>query len=84
MYTYIYIQAYIYICVCTHQSIASLLPSDLSEPELEMAKQPGMYGRVWYGQGLAFDEAYQILQDSDTGVACHMPPSVHSCRCPIT
>ena len=22
-----------------------------------------MYGRIWYGQGLAFDEAYQILQD---------------------
>ena len=71
------------MCVCTHQSIASLLPSDLTEPELEMAKQPGMYGRVWYGQGLAFDEAYQILQDDDTSVACHMPPSVHLCVGPI-
>ena len=77
-------QTYIYICVCTHQSIASLLPSDLTDPELEMAKQPGMYGRVWFGQGLAFDEAYQILQDHDTSAAYHMPPSVHSCRCPIT
>ena len=36
---------------------------DITEAEMAVASQPGMYGRVWYGQGLAFDEAYQILQD---------------------
>ena len=37
--------------------------ADITEAELALASQPGMYGRIWYGQGLAFDEAYQILQD---------------------
>ena len=43
--------------------VQKLLPADLTEAERAVAMQPGMYGRIWYGQGLAFDEAYQILQD---------------------
>ena len=43
--------------------IARLLPKDLTDVEHAIASQPGMYGRLWFGQGLAFDEAYQILQD---------------------
>ena len=44
------------------------LMTDITEPERAVAAQPGMYGRIWYGQALAFDEAYQILQD----VTVHM------------
>ena len=43
--------------------IQELLGDDLNAMERLVASQPGMYGRIWYGQGLAFDEAYQILQD---------------------
>ena len=43
--------------------IRDSLWNDITDAERAVASQPGMYGRVWYGQGLAFDEAYQILQD---------------------
>ena len=64
--------------------IAQQLVADLNDMEKTVAAAPGMYGRIWYGQGLAFDEAYQILQDRHTcnclythiGVA-----SAHVCIC---
>ena len=43
--------------------IAANLPSDLNEREKYILGQPGMFGRLWFGQALAFDEAYQILQE---------------------
>ena len=43
--------------------IAEKLPADLTSHEEAIAAGPGMYGRMWLGQSLAFDEAYQILQD---------------------
>ena len=43
--------------------IAEKLPGDITELEEAIAAGPGMYGRMWLGQSLAFDEAYQILQD---------------------
>ena len=43
--------------------IRDRLMADINAMERLVASQPGMYGRIWYGQGLAFDEAYQILQD---------------------
>ena len=45
------------------RAIGEHLPADLTDAERAVAEQPGMYGRIWYGQGLCFDEAYQILQD---------------------
>ena len=45
------------------ETAISQLMDDITEAERAVAAQPGMYGRIWYGQGLAFDEAYQILQD---------------------
>ena len=64
--------------------IAQQLASDLNDMEKTVAAAPGMYGRIWYGQGPAFDEAYQIRQDRHTcnclythiGVA-----SAHVCIC---
>ena len=47
----------------TEQTIREQLMADINEMERAVAAAPGMYGRIWYGQGLAFDEAYQILQD---------------------
>ena len=35
----------------------------LNAAEKEMAIKPGMQGRVWFGQGLLYDEVYQFLQD---------------------
>ena len=35
----------------------------LNAAEKEMAIKPGMQGRVWFGQGLLYDEVYQVLQD---------------------
>ena len=43
--------------------IRDSLWNDITDAERAVAAQPGMYGRIWFGQGLAFDEAYQILQD---------------------
>ena len=43
--------------------IAASLADNITEAERAIAAAPGMYGRIWYGQGLAFDEAYQILQE---------------------
>ena len=51
--------------------IAQQLASDLNDMEKTVAAAPGMYGRIWYGQGLAFDEAYQILQDRHTCNCLH-------------
>ena len=53
--------------------IAESLMADITEAERAVAAQPGMYGRIWYGQALAFDEAYQILQDITAHVyICHI------------
>ena len=35
----------------------------LNPAERGMAVKPGMQGRIWFGQGLIFDEVYQFLQD---------------------
>ena len=43
--------------------IAANLPGDCNEREKYILGQPGMFGRLWFGQALAFDEAYQILQE---------------------
>ena len=43
--------------------IAANLPGDLNERERYILSQPGMFGGLWFGQALAFDEAYQILQE---------------------
>ena len=43
--------------------IRDSLWNDITDAERAVAAQPGMYGRIWFGQGLAFDEAYQLLQD---------------------
>ena len=37
--------------------------SDLTESERAIAAAPGMTGRVWFGQGMVYDESYQILMD---------------------
>ena len=43
--------------------VAEKLPAALTKEDGAIAAGPGMYGRMWLGQSLAFDEAYQILQD---------------------
>ena len=43
--------------------IAEKIPGDVTKEEEAIAAGPGMYGRMWLGQSLAFDEAYQILQE---------------------
>ena len=43
--------------------ITQKLPGDITEQEEAIAAGPGMYGRMWLGQSLAFDDAYQIRQD---------------------
>ncbi len=61
--------------------ISDQLMADITEMERAVARQPGMYGRIWYGQGLAFDEAYQILQER---LAVSMHPTLcmrGMCRC---
>ena len=73
MYMCVYIHIYIYMCV---RQVADQLMDYITEAELAIAHAPGMYGRIWYDQGLAFDEAYMILQDRNTIVAFCMP-SVH-------
>ena len=45
----------------SQKAISANLPGDLTDMERAVAASPGMFGRIWYGQGLAFDEAYQIL-----------------------
>ena len=35
--------------------------ADLTEAERKMAREPGLSGRIWSGQGLVFDEGYGIL-----------------------
>ena len=35
----------------------------LNTAEQALAAKPGMQGRIWYGQGLIYDEVYQFLQD---------------------
>ena len=53
------------MCVC---QVTDQLMDNLTDAERSIANSPGMYGRIWYGQGLAFDEAYMILQDRCTFV----------------
>ena len=66
--------------MCVRQ-VADRLPlENITEAELAIAMAPGMYGRIWYGQGLAFDEAYMILQDHYTCVA-HRPLSIDDVHC---
>ena len=50
--------------------------NNIAEAERAIATAPGMYGRIWYGQGPAFDEAYMILQDHCT-IAARCPLSVY-------
>ena len=45
------------------RAISQMLLADINEMERAVAAAPGMHGRIWYDQGLAFDEAYQILQE---------------------
>ena len=56
--------------------IAANLPSDLNEREKYILAQPGMFGRLWFGQALAFDEAYQILQEHYRMVVCPSRDSI--------
>ena len=60
-----------HVCQVTDQ-----LMENITEAERSIANAPGMYGRIWYGQGLAFDEAYMILQDHCT-VAVRCPLSIY-------
>ena len=46
--------------IASAQVIDQLLPN-LNTDERKLAKEPGMGGRIWFGQGLVFDEAYGIL-----------------------
>ena len=46
--------------IASAQVIDQLLPN-LNADERKLAKEPGMGGRIWFGQGLVFDEAYGIL-----------------------
>ena len=57
--------------------IRDQLMADINDMERLVASQPGMYGSIWYGQGLAFDEAYQILQDV---IYCFSYHTMH-CSC---
>ena len=50
------------------KAISDALADDITEAERAVAAQPGMYGRIWFGQALAFDEAYQILQEVNVHV----------------
>ena len=52
-----------------------MLP-DLTDAERAVAAQPGMFGRINFGQGNCFDEAYQILMDP-LGMMHH---PLHVCR----
>ena len=56
--------------------ISAALADNITEAERAIAAAPGMYGRIWYGQGLAFDEAYQILQESHR--VAHSPSVMHT------
>ena len=48
--------------VCRTQVINErLASSNLTDAELHMAKEPGLSGRIWHGQGMVFDEGYGIL-----------------------
>ena len=35
--------------------------TDLTEAERRMAREPGLSGRIWSGQGLVFDEGYGMF-----------------------
>ena len=61
--------------MCVRQ-VADQLMDNMTEAERAIATSPGMYGRIWYGQGLAFDEAYMILQDHCT-VVVRCPMSIY-------
>ena len=41
--------------------VVEKLGGNVTKEENALATGPGMYGRIWLGQSLAFDEAFQIL-----------------------
>ena len=50
------------ISLCRTQVINERLAClNLTDAELRMAKEPGLSGRIWHGQGMVFDEGYGIL-----------------------
>ena len=53
-----------------------------TKQEAALAAQPGMYGRIWLGQSLAFDEAYQILQEHMQLPDAHIHPSMSCAHMP--
>ena len=69
----------------SQRAISASLPNDLTDMERAVAASPGMFGRIWCGQGLAFDEAYQILMDSvhTHRYLLHVHPHEYIDSCPI-
>ena len=53
------------------QVIDQLLPN--------LTKEPGMAGRIWFGQGLVFDEAYGILMT--LGILTDPKQAIVICGC---
>ena len=45
------------------QCIISHPITRLNPREVQVAREVGMTGRIWDGQSMVFDEAYQILMD---------------------
>ena len=41
---------------------------------VEIAEKRGLEGRLWFSQGLVYDEAYDILQDSLAHLNVSPPP----------
>ena len=61
------------------KQIADKLGAGITKEETALAAGPGMYGRIWLGQCLAFDEAYQILQEHmQLSDACAHPSVYHA------
>ena len=58
--------------------------ADLTEAERKMAREPGLSGRIWSGQGLVFDEGYGILMllgiltDPKQAISCRSSASLTS------
>lgn len=45
-----------------HATVGKECPG-LNAVETAMASKPGLQGRIWFGQGLLYDEVHQLLQD---------------------
>ena len=77
--------------VLPEKVIAERLGAGITEAKHAIAAAPGTYGRIWLGQSLAFDEAYQILHESmpisdacmHSIVCCAQSPSVLHVRSPL-